>query len=140
MKEEMKATKKAFRDIYRRARDEQREKRKAKRNRRRQQQKLQKKQQKNQAAQEPSIERRMDDLELGVCGDGQPVGQSASRQRSLSASSAASEVSIASTPSVVSSEDGDNGPTKEELAGEERQAAEKQRKDDGHNPASSRSS
>ena len=138
MKEEMKATKRAFRDIYRRARDEQREKRKARRNRRRQAQKLQKKQQKNQSAQEPSLERRMEDLELGVRGDGQPVGQSASRQRSPSASSAASEVSIASTPSVVSSEGGcENGATKEELAKEGQQAAEKQRKDDGHDAASS---
>jgi hypothetical protein len=69
MKEEMRATRKAFRDIVRRARDEQRDRKKAKRNRRR----LVLANAENQAKDKASLEARMGNMALGDDASSRPV-------------------------------------------------------------------
>lgn len=69
MKEEMRATRKAFRDIVRRARDEQRDRKRAKRNRRRQALASAE----NKAKDKASVETRMGNLSLGDTPNPRPI-------------------------------------------------------------------
>lgn len=124
MKKEMKATKKAFRDVLRRARDEQKEKRRVKRTRRRQERRSRRKR-REEPEQELPLDQHLANLELESRpenrADNQPENQAenppavpaASRPRAQSASSSGvSEISIVSTPSSTSSENGEAGPQK----------------------------
>lgn len=150
MKEEMKATKKAFRDVARRAKEEQREQKRARRGRRRQERQSRRnhREEPAQDATEP-LEQRLANLELERRPEADagrrlerppeshpgnlPAELPASRPRSQSTSSSAtSEISIVSTPSATSAENGEasaqSSADKQKSAGSQTKQAESRQK------------
>ncbi|RHZ49775.1 uncharacterized protein CDV56_102502 [Aspergillus thermomutatus] len=104
LKEEVRATKKAFKDVFRRARDEQRERRRIKRNRWRQERRSRQTSRENEHPPETPLEQRLQNLELSNSQErgtmvriGAPC---ASPRQSLS--SEASGISSINTPSTGS--------------------------------------
>lgn len=146
IKEEMRATKKAFRDVLRRAREEQREQRRNKRLRRRQQQqRLQELQREAEAeaqaeaarSREVSLEQRLEnlDLEKAKKHESQPTVRSSasfpSTARSIS-SSEASDISSISTPSTASLHEGDNQQSQQQQQNLQNEAQTEVRGPNGH--------
>ncbi|KKK21872.1 hypothetical protein AOCH_004540 [Aspergillus ochraceoroseus] len=118
VKEEMRATRKAFRDVLRRARDEQHEQRRMKKNRQRQERRSRRGQREEQqpAAEPPaSLEQSLQNLDLNRNRNRETMPQATSLPSAQrpAAGSESSAVNATGTPSIDSSQEG-NG-TKEEI-------------------------